>query len=148
MSNMGSYMLTYMYRRFDKTKFRFSSNLEFSIFIFQLYYFYMNVSFANGHLFTGNEHVTPLHVLFFHLNVDGRSEWLITPKKNKIERVWVLHSMCLFTCKSLDDHFYTCREHSLLANHKAHRVLVKLHVFQIPRDKSLLVKIGQQWPAM
>ena len=43
---------------------------------------------------------------------------------------------------------FTPGENILLANHKAHRVLVKLHVFQISRDHSLLVKIGQQWLAM
>lgn len=43
---------------------------------------------------------------------------------------------------------FTPAENILVASHKAHGVLVKLYVFQIPRDQSLLVKIGQQWPAM
>ena len=41
---------------------------------------------------------------------------------------------------------FTPAANILVANHKAHRVLVKLHVLQIPKDQSSLVKIGQQWP--
>ena len=35
---------------------------------------------------------------------------------------------------------FTPAENILVANHKAHRVLVKFDVFEIPRDQSLLVK--------
>lgn len=58
------------------------------------------------------------------------------------------HSLYLFLCPIRWMPIFTPAENILLANHKAHRVLVKLHVFQISRDQSLLVKIGQQWPAM
>ena len=92
--------------------------------------------------------MTPLHVLFFHLNVDGRSEWLITPKrktKSKEPGSDILY-VCLLVSRWMT--IFTPAENILVASHKAHRILVKLHVFQIPRDQSLLVKIGQQWPAM
>ena len=46
----------------------------------------------------------------------------------------------LFLCPSRWMAIFTPAENILVANHKAHRVLVKLDVFEIPRDQSLLVK--------
>ena len=60
-----------------------------------------------------------------------------------IHSVHVLN-LNLFLCPSRWMTIFTPAENILVANHKAHRVLVKLHVFQIPRDQTLLVKIGQQ----